>query len=59
MIGISERDFKLNKQIGVDKKSWGYKSDGKIFHGKTNGEEYGPKFERYDTVGCGLIMSRR
>ena len=59
MIGISEKDFQLNKQIGTDKKSWGYKSDGKIFHGKASGEEYGPKFERSDVVGCGLIMSRK
>jgi hypothetical protein len=59
MIGISEKDFQLNKQLGTDKKSYGYKSDGKMFHSKANGEEYGPKFERYDIVGCGLIMSRK
>lgn len=59
MIGISESDFALNKQLGTDSKSYGYKSDGKIFHGKATGDDYGPKIERYDVVGCGLVMLRK
>ena len=59
MIGISEKDFQLNKQLGADKKSYGFKSDGKIFYGKVSGDEFGPKFERYDVIGCGLVMPRK
>jgi hypothetical protein len=58
-VGISDKDFQLNKQLGVTKKSYGLKADGKIFNNKTTGDEFGPKFERYDTVGCGLIMSKK
>lgn len=38
-------------------RSWGYHSDdGKAFSGETRGmgKNYGPTFERGDTVGCGL-----
>lgn len=59
VIGIAEKDVQLNKQLGTEKNSYGYKSDGKIFRDKANGTEYGPKFERYDTIGCGLVMSRK
>lgn len=59
MIGVSEKDFQLNKQLGSDKKAYGYKSDGKVYHGKTSGEEYGPKFERYDVIGCGVVMPKK
>jgi hypothetical protein len=59
MIGITEKDFQSTKALGVDKKSYCYKSDGKIFHGKATGEEFGPKFERYDVIGCGLTISRK
>jgi len=59
LVGISEKDCQLNKQLGTEKKSYGYKSDGKIFHGKSTGDEYGPKFERYDIIGCGLVMLRK
>ena len=59
MIGIAEKDSSLNKPLGTEKKSYGYKSDGKIFHAKANGDEYGPKFERYDIIGCGLVMLRK
>ena len=59
MIGICEKDCQLTKQLGTDKKSYGYKSDGKIYHNKATGEEYGPKFDRYDVIGCGLIISKK
>lgn len=59
LIGISEKEFVFNKQLGASKKSYGYKSDGKVYHGKSTGEDYGPKFERHDTVGCGVLLSRR
>lgn len=62
MIGFSEKDYPQNKQLGTTKKSYGYKSDGKIYNNKVgpgNGDEYGAKFEKGDVVGCGLIMPRR
>ena len=59
MVGISEKDYPQNKALGVTKKSYGYKADGKIFTNKNNGDEFGPKFERHDIVGCGIIMSRK
>ena len=60
MIGLSEKDCPLNKQLGSTKRSYGYKSDGKIFNNKaSSGEDYGAKFEKGDTVGCGLHLSSR
>lgn len=61
MIGISEKDYPLNKQLGSTKLSYGFKSDGKIFHNKTtgSGEDYGSKFDKGDVVGCGLVLSTR
>lgn len=59
MVGISDKAFSLNKQLGSSKKSYGYKSDGKVYNEKVVNDEYGPKFERYDVIGCGLIVSRR
>ena len=59
MVGISEKDFQPTKALGATKKSYGYKADGKTFNNKSPGDEYGPKFERHDVVGCGIIMSRR
>ena len=59
MIGITDKDFQLNKVIGTTKHSYGYKADGKVYNNKNNGDEYGPKFERHDVVGCGIIMSRK
>lgn len=59
MVGISEKDFPGNKQLGATKRSYGYKSDGKVYHGKTTGEEFGPKFERNDIIGCGMVLSKK
>lgn len=30
-----------------------------MFFGKANGDDYGPKFERYDVIGCGLVMLKK
>jgi hypothetical protein len=49
----------LTKALGADSKSYGYKSDGKKYHGKATGDEFGPKFDRYDIVGCGLLISKK
>lgn len=45
--------------MGITKKSYAYKADGKIYNNKATGDDYGPKFEKRDVVGCGLIMSRK
>lgn len=45
--------------MGATKKSFGYKSDGKVFNGNATGEEFGPKYEKNDTIGCGIIMSKK
>jgi hypothetical protein len=30
-----------------------------VYNGNTTGEEFGPKFEKNDVIGCGLIMSKK
>jgi len=59
MVGFSEGDFALNKQLGTSKGSLGFKADGKLYNQKTAGEDFGPKFDIKDVVGCGLLVSRR
>jgi len=34
--------------------SYGIKSDGKIYHGSPNGENYSDKFISGDIIGCGI-----
>ena len=59
MVGISEKDFVINKVLGTSEHSYGYKADGKKYHNKSSVEDYGPKFEKKNVVGCGLIMATR
>ncbi len=60
MVGFCEEEFPSNKELGQSKSSYGYKSDGKIFNNlKTIRDDYGPKFERLDVIGCGLIISKK
>jgi hypothetical protein len=59
LVGFSDKEHTPNKQLGASKKSYGYKSDGKIFNGSTTGEEFGPKYEKNDVIGCGLIMQKK
>jgi hypothetical protein len=54
-LGFSDKDFPLNKQVGFTKGSYGYRADGKIFNNKTSGDDFGPKFEVFDTIGCGIL----
>jgi len=35
-IGVSNKDFPQNVQVGLADKSYGYKADGKIYSGKKN-----------------------
>ena len=59
MAGFCEKDYQLNKQIGITKTSFGYKADGKIYNNKGTGEEYGPKFELNDVIGYGLNIAQK
>lgn len=59
IVGVSEKDFPSNKALGAAKNTYAFKSDGKIYSNKANGDDYGPKFERLDVIGCGIIMSRK
>jgi Ran-binding protein 9/10 len=56
---MSEQEFQANKLLGSTKKSYAFKSDGKVLNGNSTGEEFGPKFERNDVIGCGLIMQKK
>ncbi len=59
LIGFSEKDFTSNKLLGTTKKSYAYKSDGKVLNGTQAGEDFGPKYEKNDVIGCGLILPQR
>lgn len=59
IVGFSEKDYLQNKSLGLTKRSYGYKSDGKIYHNKPEGDNYGPKFDKGDVIGCGLVLSQR
>ena len=59
MIGISDKEYQLNKALGTAKKSYAYKTDGKVYSAKPTGEDYGPKFEVKDIIGCGIILSKK
>lgn len=48
----------MNKQCGTTSKSFGYNCDGKIYHDKQKGDNYGPKFRESDVVGCGYYFSK-
>jgi hypothetical protein len=48
----------LNKQCGTTSKSYGYHSDGKVFHDKTKGDNFGIKFKQKDIIGCGYYFSK-
>jgi hypothetical protein len=57
-IGLSDKEFVLNKQCGSTSKSYGFCIDGKIYHDKQKPEIYGHKFRQRDVVGCGYFFSK-
>lgn len=57
-IGLSDKEFVMNKQCGTTSKSYGYHSEGKIYHDKSKGEAFNPKFKRNDVIGCGYYFSK-
>eukprot|EP01027_Heterolobosea_sp_BB2_P013480 GEZU01019447.1.p1 GENE.GEZU01019447.1~~GEZU01019447.1.p1 ORF type:complete len:359 (-),score=58.05 GEZU01019447.1:136-1212(-) len=59
-IGLAEKSYPSNKQPGWKNLSYAYHGDdGRKFHNRASGLPYGPKFSTGDTVGCGLIFSKR
>ena len=57
-IGLSDKDFVLNKQCGTTSKSFGLTGDGKILHDKPKGDSFGSKFKQRDIIGCGYYFSK-
>lgn len=54
-IGFTESGFKLGRHPGWEINSFGYHGqDGRIYHGSTEGDSYGPTFSVNDTVGAGI-----
>ncbi|KAL6067333.1 IgA-specific serine endopeptidase [Balamuthia mandrillaris] len=54
-IGLTDRNFPLNKQPGWVKQSYGYHGDdGQVYHNQGSGIPFGPRFGTGDVVGCGL-----
>lgn len=56
-IGLSDKEFVMNKQCGTTSKSFGYHSEAKIYHDKTK-ENFQPKFRGKDIIGCGYYFSK-
>ena len=49
----------MNKQCGTTSKSYGFNSDGKIYHEKPKGEAFFvQKFKSKDVIGCGYYFSK-
>lgn len=48
----------MNKQCGTTSKSYGYNGDGKVYHDKSKGDPFGPKFKLKDVIGCGYYFSK-
>ncbi len=57
-IGLSDKEFVMNKQCGTTSKSYGLHSDGKIFHDKSKGDSFTNKFKTKDVIGCGFYFSK-
>lgn len=57
-IGLSDKEFVMNKQCGTTSKSYGFHSEGKIFHDKPKGDPYTLKFKAKDVIGCGYYFSK-
>ena len=56
-IGLACALFPLRgRRVGLDKNSFGYHGDGRIFHGGRNCIKVGPSYDIGDTVGCGVLF---
>lgn len=70
IIGMCSSDQKKDKHLGSGKNSYGYQSNGKLFHNEKDSnaakEEYGPQlvyadqeFDVKDTIGCGYLVDKK
>jgi len=61
-VGFADRDFPPNKHPGMTKKSkrsFGYKSDGKVFSNKIQSTITMPKMDKDHVIGCGINFLKR
>ena len=59
VIGLTDEAFLLNKIPGSSKRSFGLRSDGKVYHGQSQILDYATKFLPNDIIGCGLCYISR
>eukprot|EP00300_Choanocystis_sp_HF-7_P003212 c12441_g1_i1.p1 GENE.c12441_g1_i1~~c12441_g1_i1.p1 ORF type:complete len:456 (+),score=110.89 c12441_g1_i1:59-1426(+) len=59
VIGLADDSFRLNRQPGWERGSYGFQGNGRKFFDSAQGEPYARPFTTSDTVGCGLIFSRQ
>ena len=65
IIGFCNSDQKKDKILGNKKGSYGYQANGKILSNVKDvangdvGEDFGPKFDEKDVIGCGLLIAKR
>ncbi|CAI2735941.1 unnamed protein product [Schistosoma spindalis] len=54
-VGVSMKTSSLNKFPGSENNSFGYQSDGCVYHGSpTLSTKFGPRFNENDIIGCGV-----
>ena len=59
VIGLTDETFPLNKALGNSKRSFGLRSDGKLFHSQSQVHDFGLKFLPDDIIGCGICFISR
>lgn len=54
-LGLSDKQFKLDRIPGWIKDSYGYHGDdGQVFHNNGQGKLWGPRYMAGDNIGCGI-----
>jgi len=58
-IGLARKDYPRNRHPGWNKGSIAYHADdGKVFMGSGVGDPFGPRCNKGDTMGCGVLFPR-
>jgi len=58
-IGLARKDYPRNRHPGWNKGSIAYHADdGKVFMGSGVGDPFGPRCNKGDTMGCGVMFPR-
>jgi len=58
-IGLARKDYPKNRQPGWNKGSIAYHADdGKVFMGSGVGDPFGPRCNKGDIMGCGVLFPR-